>query len=312
MKRVRFVALWIGASIVGASLLSIGCKKTESTTGPAGSASATPSAIASAAPPAPARGAPIPSAQIAKTVNPDGLPPYAGPTGSLEGRVTVIGDPAPPSGLDFSKCPQAEKVYAKAFREGAPLPDGSRPLADALVVVTGYSGAYVPEKEEAKSVVIEDCAFSPRTLDLTFGQRVEIANKTMGKMFGPELSNHPLAALMLTPFNGDPVKIWPASPGFAQIRDKMGHEFLTLDVYTMLQPLHTVTKLDGTYRIDGIPIGKLEVHARLRAINNDVSKPVEIRQNVVSRVDLVMEYRSPSADAGTGSAGDAGPKPRIK
>lgn len=291
-----------------AALAAVGCKKDAATTTPTGDAAAAASSSIDAAPPSPARGVPIPAASIAAVVNPENLPPYNGPTGSLEGRITVVGDPAPDNDVSFAKCPQAEKVYAKAFREGAPLPDGSRPLADALVVVTGYSGFYIPEKEEAKTIAIENCAYTQRTLDLTFGQRIEIVNKTQGQLFGPELSNHPMAALMVAPFGADAVKIWPKSPGFAQVIDKLGHDYLVLDVYTMLQPLHTVSKLDGTYRLDGLPVGKLEVHSRLRAINDDVSKPVEIRQNVVAHVDLQMRYTNPARDAGSGPApaADAG------
>src|SRR5689334_9986772 len=67
---------------------------------------------------APAIGAPIAPELIAATVNPGKLPPYTGPTGAIEGRVTVAGDPAPATGHSFAKCPEAEKVYGKAFREG--------------------------------------------------------------------------------------------------------------------------------------------------------------------------------------------------
>ena len=279
----------------------------------AGDAGTTPLSIADAST-SPARGTPIPAAVVAQRVNPENLPPYTGATGSLEGRVTVIGDPAPSTNLNFAKCPTAAKVYEKTFREGPALPDGSRPLADALIVVTGYSGFYLPEKQEAKSVTIDDCAYSTRTLDLTFGQRIEIANRTAGKLFGPQLTNHPMPALMVAPFGGDAVKLWPKEPGFTQVFDKFGFEFLVLDIYTLLQPLHTVTKTDGTYRIDGLPIGPLEVNARLRAIDSNATKPIEIRSGVVSRVDLQLEHRLARPDAGASGTIDAStaPKPRIK
>ncbi len=291
--------------------LTLSCKKEPAAN--AGDAGTTPLSIVDASA-SPARGTPIPAAVVAERVNPENLPPYNGPTGSLEGRVTVIGEPALPTNLSFAKCPTggAARVYEKTFREGPPLPDGSRPLADALVVVTGYSGFYLPEKNEAKSVTIDECAYSTRTLDLTFGQRIEIANRTPGKLFGPQLSNHPMPALMVAPFGGDPVKIWPKEPGYAQVFDKFGVEFLVLDVYTMLQPLHDVTKLDGSYRIDGVPVGTLAVNARLRALDSNATKPVEIRSGVVARVDLVLEHRSARPDAG-GPGGDAtAPKTRIK
>ncbi|MBK6691706.1 MAG: carboxypeptidase regulatory-like domain-containing protein [Myxococcales bacterium] len=266
--------------------------------------------VASTAASTAARGAPIPSAKIAETVNPDGLAPYAGATGSVEGRVTVIGDPAPPSGLNFTKCPEAEAVYGRVFREGAPLADGARPLADALVVITGYKG-FVAEKNEAKSIRIRGCAISPKTIDLTFGQRLEIGNDMgTGRLFAPQLANHPLPALMVAPHKAEPVKLWPIEPGFTQLIDRFGHEFLVSDVYTLLQPLHAVSAEDGTFRIDGIPVGKVDVNARLRHINRDVIKSVEVRANVVSRVDVTMEYKSPPPKPATSA--DAGPRIIIK
>src|ERR1700685_103834 len=44
---------------------------------------------------APANATPFPSASVAAFVNPAHLPPYLGPTGSVEGMITITGD-APP------------------------------------------------------------------------------------------------------------------------------------------------------------------------------------------------------------------------
>lgn len=298
---------------VSLAVFSVGCKKDTPApavnTGDAQATALAPSVSAAPLPSAPARGSPVPSASIAATVNPENLSPYAGPTGSVEGRITVVGDPAPSLGIDFKKCPEGEKVYGKAFRDGAPLPDGSRPLADALVVITGYTGFYLPERNESKLVTVENCAITPRTIDLTFGQRLEVQNRSGDnkKLFAPAFMNHALPALMIAANGADPVKLWPVEPGYDQLVDKMTYEFMANDVYTLVQPLHTVTKLDGTYRIDNVPVGKLEVHTRLRTINRDASKPVEVRANVVSRVDLQMEYRANEGGAAALSA-DAGPR----
>jgi hypothetical protein len=299
----------LGISLLAA--LGTACSKKEPTAN-AGDAAAT--RLPAPVPSEPVRAIPVDPQLVVKTLNPDNLPPYDGPTGSVEGRVTVTGDPAPSAPLDFSKCPDAASVYGKVFREGAPLPDGSRPLADALVVVTEYKG-FIPERNESKLVKIEKCAITPRTIDLTFGQRLDVQSQMPGgkQLFAPALTDFPQPALMVAPFNADPVKLWPMKPGFTQLTDRFAHGYLLNDVYTLLQPLHTVTNLEGTFRIDGIPVGPVKVNTRLRYINRDVTKTVDIRSNVVSKVDLQMEYHARDAGPIETTAGDAGPKrPLVK
>jgi hypothetical protein len=67
--------------------------------------------------------------------------------------------------------------------------------------------------------------------------------------------------------------------------------YLRADVYALLQPLHTVTSLDGHYRIDGIPVGKVSVGTRLARIRKDVSRSVDVEANVVKTVDLSLEFK---------------------
>jgi len=80
---------------------------------------------------APVNATPIPTASVAKFLNPDNLPAYTGETGSVEGTVTVKGLPAPETPGDFHRCPDAEKTWGKLFREGP-----NRALADVIVAVT--------------------------------------------------------------------------------------------------------------------------------------------------------------------------------
>src|SRR5205085_3109430 len=97
---------------------------------------------------------PVPTASVTKMLNPDSLPAYTGPTGSVEGTVTIKGLKAAATPGDFHKCPDAEKSYGVLFREGE-----GRALADVVIAITGYEGFYVPEKEETKQIVIRGCAF---------------------------------------------------------------------------------------------------------------------------------------------------------
>jgi hypothetical protein len=245
---------------------------------------------AAAVPSAPMNATPLPAASVDAFVNPGHLPPYTGPTGSVEGTIRVDGPPSPNmTGVDFSSCPAAAKTYAKVFREGPPGPDGSRPLADALVAVTGYAGYFVPERQEGTKLAIDDCAFGARTIAMTFGQRLEIANKTPD-LWAPSLAQTPLPVLMMATSHGDPVRLYPPRPGYFTLIDKEKHSWAQADVYALLHPLHAVSDSSGHYRIDNVPVGKLKVNARLRVLQRDVSADVEILANVVKTVDLVLHY----------------------
>jgi hypothetical protein len=257
----------------------------------------------------------IPAASIEAMVNPDHLPPYNGPTGSIEGTVSVTGDPAPDvPDIDTTRCPDAKQIYGKAFRTGAKLDDGSLALADTLVVVTEYSGGFIAEKSQAKRVVIAGCAFDKRTIDVTFGQKLEIVNHDPKGFYGPVLSNMSMPAVMIPAPNGDPITIYPNRTGYARVTDRMGSA-LSADLYTFQQPLHTVTDANGHYRIDGVPVGTAKVNAlsmpmaRLRS-NNNVSKPIEIHDGVVSHVDLVLAFKPGTIPTSGADAGST--KPNLR
>jgi hypothetical protein len=252
----------------------------------------------------PVNALPIPSASIAAAVNPKGLPAYDGPVGSIEGTVYVTGSPAPDAvGVDFSSCPSGANVYKKLFREGPALPSGARPVADALVGVTGYT-AFVAEQAPAVTLKFDDCSWGTRTVALTFGQRIELVNATR-TIVAPTLDQAPSPALMVVApeGRGDPVKIYPPHPGYFTMTDKIGATYSKVDVYVLLFPLHAVTSTVGHYRIDGIPIGKVDVSARLRAIGQEASQKVDVLAGVVQKVDLTLKYQpakeAPPTDAGT-------------
>jgi hypothetical protein len=234
---------------------------------------------------------PLPAASVAAYVNPAHLPAYTGPTGSVEGTIRIDGPASPenPHGGDFSGCPDGAKMYAKLFREGPAEADGSRALADALVAITGYSSFYLPEQKESQTVKIEDCAFASRTVAMTFGQRLDVANKTP-ELWSPVLAQAPMPVLMMATSNGDPVHIYPPHPGYFTLTDKGKHPWAIADVYALLHPLHTVSDVAGHYRIDGVPVGKLKVNARLAAIQRDGSTDVEVVANEVAKADVILHY----------------------
>ena len=267
------------------------------------------SAVASSSAPmstTPVNALPIPSASVAAAVNPKGLPAYDGPVGSIEGTVYISGDSPPDvSGVNFSTCPSGAGVYKKLFREGPALPSGARPVADALVGVTGYT-AFVPEQASAITLKFDDCSWGTRTVAMTFGQRLELTNATK-TIVAPTLDQAPSPALMIVPpeGKGDPVKIYPPHPGYFTMTDKIGATYSKVDVYVLLFPFHAVTTVAGHYRIDGIPVGKVEVSARLRAIGQEASQKVEVLAGVVQKADLTLKYQTPKEPA------DVGPRPKI-
>ncbi len=290
----RLVLRLCPVSSVAWFALVVGCHRDAPGAGAERDASAAPTASSNAG--TPEGGSPIPSASVEAVVNPSKLPVYSGPTGSVEGTVFVQGPPAPEiPQLDFRNCPAAIDSYGKLFRAGPPRDDGLRPVADAIVVVTGYSN-FIPEKREAERVTISvNCGYPSRTIALTFGQRLEIANDSrLG--FAPVLSGTLHAATLIAPpgQNGEPVKLYPPRPGHFVLLDQL-QPFVRETVVVLLQPLHTVSDLRGHYRIDRVPVGKLKVGAQLDWIRSEEQKDVEVRANVVENVDFVLTY---APDAG--------------
>jgi hypothetical protein len=307
--RVIVVVLAVG---VAAGLLS--CKGSSAGTadsGPPDTFAPQPKPTSST----PANASPLPAASVQAYVNRDHLPPYQGPTGSVEGTITVTGDPSPETkSRDFTKCPQAKEAFKHLFREGAARPDGSRLLPDALVAVTGYSGAYLPEQKEARLLTIDDCVPSSRTIDMTIGQKLQVQNLMKDKIFAPAFVQEPSMLALIAPPGEDPVNLYPHAPGVLTLFDRFGagSGYLSAEVYVLVQPLHGVSDLKGHYRIDGIPVGDMKVNALLGVVQKEASKPVTIRPNVVETVDLQLEYKAPTLpDLGHARpAGDAG-RPTI-
>src|SRR5579883_1350441 len=256
---------------------------TQETVGTGGGASA---ADAGHGPPA------MPSALVDAVVNPMHLPPYNGPTGAVAGTVLVRGPRAPDvPNLDVHACPAALDTYGKLFRSGSPRPDGARPLADAIVVVTGYENYFLPEKSEAQRVTITDqCAYPARTIALTFGQRLEVANDS-SLPFAPYIEGGAQLTVMIAAprRRGEPVKIFPPRADYYRLRDWL-QPFVSGDVYVLRQPLHAVSDREGRFRIDGVPEGKLKVAARLGAVRDQAFQEVDVRAGETSKAELVLTY----------------------
>jgi hypothetical protein len=290
---VKRIIAWGGtiATLVGGP----GCSRHDSKgAAPAASSAATGDAAAEDV------ASPIPQELVDAVVNPQHLPKCSGATGSVEGTILVIGPPSPERKIDASNCPAALDTYRKLFREGTPAqPNGPRPLADAVVIAVGYAGCYIPESAPAKKVTISaNCAYPTRTITMTFGQRLEVANQSKFP-FAPTIeSQESPAVMMAAPLEmGDPVRLYPRVPGHSAMGDFM-QPFVQQDLYTLRYPLHTVSDLSGHYRIDGVPVGKMSVRALHPTVGSEAANPVDIKPNVVAKMDITLEYapQAPKVD----------------
>jgi hypothetical protein len=160
-----------------------------------------------------------------------------------------------------------------------------------VVVVIGYTGFYLPEQKEAKRVTIgTNCGYPTRAITMTFGQRLEVLNAS-STPFAPVLDNDFSPAVMMAPpgLAGDAVRIYPRKPGYVSISDRM-QSFVREDLYVFRHPLHTESTLDGHYRVDGLPVGKLTVGARHPGVGSESQATVDVIANVVRTVDLTLTY----------------------
>jgi len=275
--------VWLTVALATAASMLTGCEPKGGEAAPVASASA--SASASAAPVASGlTGTPVPPDEVARVVNPKNEKPYSGPVGVLEGRITLDGDEPIDTAFKFkSGCGEAAASYSKLFRVGQ-----DRTLADVLVAVTGYEG-FVPAKESAQKLTIQGCAFNRNTVALSFGQRLEVANLDQVEAYMPFMDGAPFRAVMVAIPQGDPIRLYPNKPGRYLVRDQLPHEYLVANIFVVAYSTHSVTGLDGRYRIEGIPVGKVRVNALLPAVRKTAQKELEIKEGK-NELDLVISY----------------------
>jgi hypothetical protein len=248
-----------------------------------------------------------PASAVQAVLNPEGLPAYTGAVGSLEGTIYVEGPAAPDLQLDFSGCPQAKAMHGFQFRAQPAASDASkRVLADAVVGITGYVGYVVPETRPAVQLTAKDCMLSARTAVLTFGQQLDVKNIDVGEThtyYAFELSGSPTAALRVATSGSDAIPLYPQHPGNDRLVEKMGRGFMTADVIVVPTPLHAVSDALGHYRIDGIPIGKLDAHAMHPSVRmRGVDAPVEILAGTATNLDMTIRFEGAAAPGVTVSA----------
>lgn len=251
----------------------------------ASSARSAPSVFKPAAPVA--SGLPGMTERVSKAVNPENLPAYTGPTGGVRGVVTATGEQAPVAKEHLAKikdpCPEGREMYGKLFREGM-----MRSLADVLVAVTGYK-AYLPEKEPKKVVSARGCAFSTRTIALTYGQTLQVVSKDDREAYVPNLlgSNQKIQLLALP--RGEGSVLYPPDIGHYLLTDDI-KVFMLADVYVVKYSTHDVTSLDGRYEITGIPPGRVKLNALLPSTGVVADRVIDIKAGEVIEVPLELKF----------------------
>lgn len=278
------------------ALLALGGCSKKVEPAPSGGASAVPSVFQPAAPVA--SGLPGSLDQVSKAVNPENVPAYTGPTGSVKGVISATGDEAPAATAYVAKikgaCPDARETYGHVFREGM-----MRALADVLVAVTGYEG-YVPETQAKQTIAARGCAYSTRTVALTFGQTLDIVSKD-AEGYVPNLLGSGMKAQLLALPGGAPSTVYPPAPGHYVLTDDI-KVFMSADVFVVKYATHDVTSLDGRYEIKGIPVGKARLSAMLPATQQVVEKDIEIKAGQALELNLELPFNA-KAYAAAASAG---------
>jgi len=233
---------------------------------------------------------PIAEARIEAVNNASKQPIYQGPMGTIEGTVTITGDPAPDMIPYIDKipadCEVAKQTYGKLFREGP-----GRTLADVLVAVTGYKGYLKPNSDHV-NLDARNCAWAKKTVVLTFGQRIEVRSQD-NRPYIPQLLGGPPEALLVAVPKGDSIPVFAQEPGHYVLIDSM-RLYSKADVFVVRYPTTDVTGEDGRYRIEGVPVGLVTVSALLPPSGGTTSKQVTVAANGTVKLDLELSFEASS------------------
>lgn len=236
-------------------------------------------------------------------------PPFAIALGTVRGRVTIDGDPAPTDPEVLAKipdeCASARAYYGPVFRRG---PDGA--LADAMVAVTGYRGT-PPARRPYELVTGEACRWDKRTVVLEREQRLAVAaNDRVG--YVPALVGGSSPFSMIPMPGGEPVEIKPPKPGRFALIDE-AHRFMRADVFVVGYPTFDVTGVDGRFEIADVPAGTVKVSALLPALMITAEQQIEVRAGAVTEVTLALRYderlHRPDPSAAPVTSASAAPAP---
>jgi hypothetical protein len=291
------------ANLVGVTAILVGmsgCRKNEAAASNAAPVSSgATSAASGAASAGVAAGLPFSPEKVASVVNPGGLPVYKGPVGSVVGKVTVKGDPprrAGPRPAEAKCGKEAVEAHEYLFRVG---PGGG--LADAIVGVTGYEG-FVPARGDAVEVKIRGCTFDQRTVVMTYGQRLDVVNLDPREAYLPHLEGARAPALMVAMPQGEPIRLYPPRPGSYMLLDDMKHPWMVAEVFVFKFPTATVTDRAGGFKVEGVPVGEVQVGVRHPDIGQTLEKSVKVEEGKATEVTFEITYQPPPPASSSSAA----------
>lgn len=277
---------WLTATFVGTSA---GCG---SKPPPAGTVSSASASASTKPPPPPRASASAP-------------PAYSGPVGRVEGRVVLKGDPPPDvpfKGTPRANCPKARELSAKLFRV-----DANGGLLDAIVGVTEYAGAPALPTEPVV-IQVKDCVFVQRTYVAAKTQDFEVFNRDP-ESYLPHLEGARAPSLNVA-VPGTRTPLHTRGPGRYTLIDDLKHEWMRADVFVFAYRTHAVTRAEGRFVIEGIPVGKSKLSVVHPSIGRTVDKAIEIKEGETLTVDVEMPFDKtkdvrPAGSASAASSGSA-------
>jgi hypothetical protein len=89
-----------------------------------------------------------------------------------------------------------------------------------------------------------------------------------------------------------------------------GSDVPSVMVFVLPNAIHSVTGLDGKFRLAGIPVGKVRITASHFGMD-EAFKDVEIKAGSEAKIELTLTYKRPAGAAGSTSA-SAKPAPSAK
>jgi hypothetical protein len=220
-------------------------------------------------------------------------PVYSGPTGSVEGVVTMEGDEPPTLDAQASKipssCTQAQAMFSRLFREGA-----GRTVADVFVAVTGYKGNVV-EPAPAQKVEARGCAWDRRTIGVYGTQRLDVRSVD-DLAYVPELIGATTKSMLVAVPHGEEIPVFTRGVGHYILVDGM-RNFNKADVLVVRYPTFQITGLDGRFHIANLPVGKATVTAFLPMANLKAETSIEIMKDAAQRTALTLRFDRAVYDA---------------
>ncbi|MFO0666997.1 MAG: carboxypeptidase-like regulatory domain-containing protein [Polyangiaceae bacterium] len=246
------------------------------------------------------------SERLLKLTNPDNLPTYSGPTGTIEGSVYVVGDAQGTLDAPFGTCdtPAARAMHGPIFRDERPAelkmsPTAKRPLLDAVVGVTDYGKFFIPVPKEPAVLTIKDCAYDRRTVVAMLGQQIHVRNEDTPAphhYYGPQMAGLKTSTIRIVAPKTDPIVFFPEEPGRFAIVDTVDHRYMRVETFIAMNPLTSTTAALGKYRIPNVPVGKVKAHAMhpafLNASKDKAEATVDVREGQTTTQDFVLTYKS--------------------